>query len=149
MNHPLLFLTKKCVKEMDISTQVHNHNQISSVPRTTMMKQNKLQQHNIMRHNYVFIVIVLLFIHKYTEAAVLFKNIPIEENALNSTSSSLDEPILTTFRYKRSGGFPKIPMQEKSTYFTSRECGTRVVHFDPLRKGKIVGGTSVNKNLKL
>lgn len=121
---------------------------IYCIHKDTIM--NRLVQH-FMKQSYVF-VFVLFFIHKYAEAAVLFtKATLLKDNArydaLNSTSSSLDESMLTTFRYKRSGGFPKIPMQEKSTYFTSRECGTRVVHFDPLRKGKIVGGTSVSSSI--
>uniref|UniRef100_A0A336K7N4 Acrosin n=1 Tax=Culicoides sonorensis TaxID=179676 RepID=A0A336K7N4_CULSO len=91
----------------------------------------------------LIVVILLLFIHKNIEARVVFtEGTPLNTESFNSTSSSLDESLLTTLRYKRSGGFPKIPVQEKSTYFTARECGTRVVNFDPLRKGKIVGGTS-------
>lgn len=100
------------------------------------------------------IVVLILFIDKCTGAAVrneplLFTQTPLAiQHKLNSTSSSLDE-LLTTFRYKRSGGFPKFPIQEKllhrDTYYTAKECGTRVIHFDPLRKGKIVGGTSVSK----
>lgn len=117
-----------------------------------------MNRHNIfilqhfMQQSYVFMVVfVLFFIHKYAEAAILLTQPLTSENrAINSTSSSLDDStLLTTLRYKRSGGFPKIPIQEKSTYFTSRDCGTRVVHFDPLRKGKIVGGTSVSELLPL
>lgn len=104
--------------------------------------------------SYALIVVFVFFcsIHKYAETAVVNQTElrhlhqqqqQQQQEPINSTSSSLNEEILTTLRYKRSGGFPKIPVQEKSTYFTSKDCGTRVIHFDPLRKGKIVGGTSV------
>lgn len=103
---------------------------------------------DLMKQSYALIIVfVLCFIHKYGETAKIFNQNELksdpEFNGINSTSSSLNEEIVTTLRFKRSGGFPKIPVQEKSSYFTSKDCGTRVVHFDPLRKGKIVGGTSV------
>lgn len=63
-------------------------------------------------------------------------------------------------REQRSGGFPKFPPMyvssntivdthmSRDTYYTARECGTRVINFDPIndlmRKGKIVGGTTVS-----
>lgn len=57
-------------------------------------------------------------------------------------------------REQRSGGFPKFPANtiethmSRDTHYLASECGTRVIHFDPinelLRKGKIVGGTTVS-----
>lgn len=63
----------------------------------------------------------------------------------------------------RSGGYPKFPSAHaatdshenshfmRDTFYTARQCGTRSVNFDPnqyLRKGKIIGGTSVKRFTK-
>ncbi|XP_063697487.1 serine protease 27-like [Culicoides brevitarsis] len=98
-----------------------------------MTSQNILSQRHLLRCLLAFFVV---FVHNYVEMAVILT----PSTPLNVTE--VDESLITTLRYKRSGGYPKIPMQEKVKYESPNDCGTRSVHFDPLRKGKIVGGTS-------
>lgn len=90
---------------------------------------------------------VLLFtlIHAYVGAAVM-----------RNESSLLLPANGRRQREQRSGGYPKFPStynvfeahMSRDTHYTARECGTRFINFDPvndlLRKGKIVGGTTVS-----
>lgn len=65
-------------------------------------------------------------------AICVFPNI---NNNINSTT------LLTSLKYTRSGGYPKFPISDILSVHDRRKCGTRIVKFQPLRSGKIIGGS--------